>query len=45
MLRELEDEGAIEKGGKRFVDQDRDPHHLPPVTLLQVGEPDEDGEL
>ncbi|MEL6978412.1 MAG: ribonuclease R [Pseudomonadota bacterium] len=45
MLRELAEEGVIEKGGKRFQDHDRDPSRLPPVTLLEAGAADADGEL
>jgi ribonuclease R len=41
LLRQLEDEGHLEKRGKTY----RDPDKLPPVTVLEIGEPDADGEL
>ncbi len=41
MLRELADEGHIEKRKKTY----RDPDRLPPVSVLQVLEPDSDGNL
>ncbi len=41
MLKELEDEGHLQKRGKRFQDPDR----LPPVALLQVEAPNVDGDL
>ncbi|MEO1330837.1 MAG: ribonuclease R [Pseudomonadota bacterium] len=41
MLRELQDEGAIEGGRKAF----REPGDLPPVALLEATAPDEDGDL
>ncbi|MEM9724572.1 MAG: ribonuclease R [Pseudomonadota bacterium] len=44
MLRALEEDGVIEKGGKRFSEQNRDPRRLPPVTLLEAGPPDADGD-
>lgn len=43
MLRELTEEGAIDKGRKRF--EKRAPGELPPVTLLEATEPDDDGDL
>ena len=43
LLRELADEGEIEKGRKRF--REHAPGQLPPVALLEAGEPDADGEL
>ncbi len=41
MLRELEDEGHLEKRKKTY----RDPDRLPPVSVLQVKAPNEDGDL
>ena len=41
LLRELEDEGHLEKRGKTY----RDPDSLPPVSVLLVAEPDADGDL
>ncbi|MCH2093934.1 MAG: ribonuclease R [Rhodobacteraceae bacterium] len=41
MLRELEDEGHLEKRKKTY----RDPDRLPPVSMLQVQAPNSDGEL
>ncbi|QQA42642.1 ribonuclease R [Pelagovum pacificum] len=41
LLRELEDEGHLEKRKKSY----RDPDRLPPVSILQVQEPDGDGDL
>ena len=41
LLKELEDEGHLEKRRKSY----RDPDRLPPVTVLQVVEPAPDGEL
>ncbi|QYX57695.1 ribonuclease R [Roseovarius sp. SCSIO 43702] len=41
MLKELEEEGHLEKRKKTY----RDPDRLPPVALLRVGEPDGDGDL
>ncbi|MEO0761393.1 MAG: RNB domain-containing ribonuclease, partial [Pseudomonadota bacterium] len=41
MLRELEEEGAIERRGRRL----RPPGHLPPVGLFEVGAPDRDGDI
>ena len=41
LLRELEDEGHLEKRKKTY----RDPDRLPPVSVLRIGEPDGDGEL
>ncbi len=41
MLRELEDEGHLEKRRKTY----RDPDKLPPVTVLRLLEPDNDGDL
>ena len=43
MLRELAEAGEIEGGRKRY--HHFDPTHLPPVTLLEAGEIDADGEL
>ena len=40
-LRELEDEGFVEKRRKSY----RDPERLPPVTVLQVQGADDDGDL
>jgi ribonuclease R len=42
LLRELEDEGEIERRPKRSYGA---PGHLPPVTVLVVGEPDPHGDL
>ncbi|MEO0820600.1 MAG: ribonuclease R [Pseudomonadota bacterium] len=41
VLRELEDEGAIERTGRRV----RPPGHLPPVGLFEVQRPDASGDL
>lgn len=41
VLRELEDEGHLEKRRKTY----RDPDHLPPVSVLQVLAPDGNGDL
>lgn len=41
LLRELEDEGLLQKRQKSY----RDPERLPPVTVLQVREPDGNGDL
>ena len=41
LLRELEDEGHLEKRKKTY----RDPDRLPPVSVLQIQAPDEDGDL
>ncbi|MEM1316391.1 MAG: RNB domain-containing ribonuclease, partial [Pseudomonadota bacterium] len=41
LLRELEDDGLLERRRKRFTP----PGHLPPVAPLLVGEPDADGDL
>ncbi|TMV66915.1 ribonuclease R, partial [Thioclava sp. BHET1] len=41
MLKELESEGQLEKRKKSY----RDPDALPPVTVLQVLAPDENGDL
>ncbi|KIC49661.1 ribonuclease R [Tateyamaria sp. ANG-S1] len=41
LLRELEAEGHLEKRKKTYQDPDR----LPPVSVLQVAEPDGDGDL
>ncbi len=41
ILRELEEEGHLEKRKKTY----RDPDRLPPVTVLQISEVDADGEL
>ena len=41
MLRELQEEGHLEKKGRVY----RDPDKLPPVTILKVLEPDENGDL
>ena len=41
LLRELEDEGHLEKRKKTY----RDPDRLPPVGVLQVQAPDSDGDL
>ncbi|MBP0482420.1 ribonuclease R [Sagittula salina] len=41
ILRELEDEGHLEKRKKTY----RDPDRLPPVSVLQVKAPDENGDL
>ncbi|MEO1293503.1 MAG: ribonuclease R [Pseudomonadota bacterium] len=43
MLAELKEEGLIASGRRRF--SPHDPDRLPPVMLLDVGEPDADGEL
>ena len=41
LLREMQDEGLLEKRRKTF----RDPDQLPPVSVLQVAEPGPDGDL
>ena len=41
LLKELEDEGHLQKRKKTY----RDPDKLPPVAVLQVLPPDEDGDL
>jgi ribonuclease R len=41
ILRELEDEGHLEKRKKTY----RDPDRLPPVSVLQVKAPDDNGDL
>ncbi|MEQ5869475.1 ribonuclease R [Sagittula sp. NFXS13] len=41
ILRELEDEGHLEKRNKTY----RDPDRLPPVSVLQVKTPDANGDL
>ncbi|NEY90054.1 ribonuclease R [Tabrizicola oligotrophica] len=41
LLREMEDEGALEKKARRF----REPGSLPPVAVLQVLAPDRSGDL
>lgn len=41
ILRQLEDEGHLEKRKKTYQDPDR----LPPVSVLQVLPPDADGDL
>ncbi|MBM9596191.1 ribonuclease R [Roseitranquillus sediminis] len=41
LLRELEDEGALQKRRRTY----RDPEKLPPVSVLQVLEPGRDGDL
>ncbi|MFP4404827.1 ribonuclease R [Rhodosalinus sp.] len=41
LLKELEDEGHLEKRKKSY----RDPDRLPPVTVLEVAEPDAAGDL
>lgn len=41
LLRELEDEGHLEKRRKTY----RDPDRLPPVSVLQIKAPDENGDL
>lgn len=41
ILRELEDEGLVEKQAKAY----RDPSALPPVAVLEVIGPDKDGDL
>lgn len=41
ILKELEDEGHLEKKGRTY----RDPEKLPPVTILSVQEPDDNGDL
>ncbi|WP_293572951.1 ribonuclease R [Phaeobacter sp.] len=41
ILKELEAEGHLEKRKKTY----RDPDRLPPVTILQIKGPDEDGDL
>jgi ribonuclease R len=41
LLKELEDEGHLEKRKKTY----RDPDRLPPVTILQVKAPDANGDL
>ncbi len=45
MLRELQDDGALEKGRRRFSKPGAGLAELPPVTLLEVFEIDADGEL
>ncbi|MBX2853528.1 MAG: ribonuclease R [Rhodobacteraceae bacterium] len=44
MLRDLSEEGEIDRGRRRFSKQ-RAPEDLPPVTLLEALEPDADGDL
>lgn len=41
ILKELEDEGHLEKRKKTF----RDPDRLPPVSVIQIGEATRDGDL
>ncbi|MEP3638539.1 MAG: ribonuclease R [Paracoccaceae bacterium] len=41
LLRELADEGHLEKRKKTY----RDPDRLPPVSVLQIQAPDDDGDL
>src|SRR6056297_3534470 len=41
LLKELEEEGHLEKRKKSY----RDPDRLPPVALLRVGQADDDGDL
>lgn len=41
ILKELQDEGHLEKKGRSY----RDPEKLPPVTILQVQAPDDNGDL
>ncbi len=41
ILRELQEEGHLEKKGRVY----RDPSSLPPVTVLQVQAPDDNGDL
>lgn len=41
LLRELEEEGHLEKRKKTY----RDPDRLPPVSVLQIDTPDENGDL
>jgi ribonuclease R len=41
ILKELEDEGHLEKRKKTY----RDPDRLPPVSIVQVGPPNADGEM
>ncbi|MEM6896988.1 MAG: ribonuclease R [Pseudomonadota bacterium] len=41
LLRTLEDEGHLEKRKRSY----RDPDKLPPVSVLQVGAPDDDGDI
>jgi ribonuclease R len=41
VLRELEDQGQLEKRRRTY----RDPDRLPPVTILEIGELDRDGDL
>ena len=41
ILKELEDEGHLEKRKKTY----RDPDRLPPVSIVQVGAPNADGEM
>lgn len=41
LLKELEDDGHLAKRGKSY----RDPDRLPPVSVLQVLEPDDQGDL
>jgi ribonuclease R len=41
LLRQLEDEGHLERRRRTY----RDPDRLPPVSVLEIGEPDADGDL
>ena len=41
LLRELEDEGHLERRRKSY----RDPERLPPVAVMEITEPDEEGNL
>jgi ribonuclease R len=41
LLRQLEDEGHLERRRRTY----RDPDRLPPVSVLEVGAPDADGDL
>jgi len=41
ILREMEDEGALQKRKSSY----RDANTLPPVTVLEIHEPDSDGDL
>jgi ribonuclease R len=41
ILKELEDEGHLEKRKKTY----RDPDRLPPVSIVQIGAPNADGEM
>lgn len=41
MLKELEEEGHLQKRKKTY----RDPDHLPPVSVLQISEQTDDGDL